>query len=179
MTASPTIRWSIDVQLLVEFDSADSPTEFRVEGIPGVTRARATIVHADGDAPAGPHLRLRPLTDPPGPFSAQGVLLITPFAEAKPDREGLREFERRIGPRYYEFMLGARYRYAATCSVTASGVSVPGTAAEVYAIDAADRVEAEALDAASQPPDDIQAIYAECRTFIVPGTHGSIWLIPE
>jgi hypothetical protein len=179
MTGSPAVAWSRQLELLVELDPAGEAEALRVEGLPPVTRARARIVKVGRSAVAGPHLRLRPLVEPPGPFGVDGIILITPFVETRADRSELEAFERRIGRRYYDFLLGARYRYAATCSIEGSGLELPGTCAEVYSIDAASREEAVALDQANEAPPDIRAIYRECAAFIVPGSHSAIWLTAE
>jgi len=179
VVSSPPIPWSPDAELLVELDPQDGNASFRVEGLEGVTRATVHIVPAGTPSTAARSLRLRPLVDPPGPFDADGLLMFSPFRETQADRAALREFERRIGPRYYDFMLGARYRYAATCSIEANGIETPGTSAELYRVDAASVAEAIALDEASEAPPDILAIFEECRTFIVPGSHRVVWLVPD
>jgi hypothetical protein len=61
---------------------------------------------------------------------------------------------------------------------TAVGIEASGTCAEPYSIDAGSVEEAKALDSANEPPRDTRAIYEECRRFIVPGSHGQVWLIP-
>jgi len=170
--------WGADAELLIELDSPGGGG-FAVQGLAGATRASVSIVAPGAPSTSARRLRLRPLVEPPGPFDADGLLLITPFRETHPDRTALREFERRIGRAYYDFMLGARHRYAASCSIEAEGLDAPGTCAEVYRIDAATVAEADALDESHEPPDDILAIYRECSTFIVPGSHGRFWLIPD
>lgn len=178
MPASHSVPWSVAAQLLIDLDPPAGATH-RVEGLPGATRAAVRIVGAD--VPGGPRsLRLRPLVEPPGPFDLDGILFFSPFRETDPDpaRTALRAFERRIGPRYYEFLLAARHRYAATCEITAVGIEAPGTCAELYSVDAATVDEARALDDGNEAPPDVLAIFDECRAFIVPGSHTQVYLVP-
>jgi hypothetical protein len=170
--------WKADSQLLIELDPLDGATH-RVVGLEGVSEAVARIV-GPGVRIGHRSLSLAPLVEPPGPFGVDGLLMFSPFRETDPDpaRAALRAFERRIGRRYYEFLLAQRYRYAATCMITAVGIEAPGTCAELYSIDAGSVEEAKVLDSANEPPSDIRAIYEECRRFIVPGSHGQVWLIP-
>jgi hypothetical protein len=174
----PIPPWGIDAELLIELDPPTGATH-AVKGLAGFASARVAIVAA-GDDGARRVLRLRPLVTPPGPFDDRGILMFAPFLETDPDptRAALREFETRIGARYYEFLLGQRFRYAATCVVAADGIPSPGTCAELYAIDAPSIEEAEALDAAAETPADILAIYAECRNFIVKDSHRQVYLVP-
>lgn len=171
--------WSAASRLLIELDPPEGATH-RVVGLSDATTALVRIV-GPSVALGERSLSLRPLVDPPGPFSVEGVLMFSPFLEADPDpdRAALRAFERRVGARYYEFLLRARYRYAATCEITAIGTDGPGTCGELYSIDASSIEEAQALDSGNLPPPDILAIYGECRRFIVSGSHRRVWLIPE
>lgn len=157
----------------------DATHRYRVEGLPGFGAASAHIVPAEQGGLAGPHLLLRPLTPPPGPFDLRGILWLTPFVEVPGTRDRLVEFERRIGRRYYEFMAAARFRYAAACDVTSSGVPLEATCAEVYSIDATTRAEAEALNESTSPePPDVLEFYRECSALKVPASGRSIWLLP-
>ena len=176
MPASPA--WSVDRVLLIDLDPPAGSTH-RVVGLSGAALA-AVRIGAAGERGSHRSLRLRPLVDPPGAFGIEGLLRLTPFLEADPDpqRTALRAFERRIGPRYYEYLLAQRFRYAATCAIDAAGIDPPGTCAELYSIDAATIEEADALDDGDAPPGDILAIYEECRDFIVPGSHRTIHLVP-
>ncbi len=172
------IDWSAARRLLITMDPRGGSTH-RVIGLDGVSEAAVCIAGLDTEA-GSRSLSLRPLVDPPGPFGVDGLLMFSPFRETDPDPErvALREFERRIGKRYYDFLLAQHYRYAATCEITAVGIEAPGSCAELYSIDAASVDEAKALDAGNQPTPDILAIYAECKRFIVPGSHRQVWLVP-
>ncbi|HYL40690.1 MAG TPA: hypothetical protein VET90_05215, partial [Candidatus Binatus sp.] len=141
--------------------------------------ADARIIRAGTAARPHPHLRLRPLTQPPGPFDLRGLLCITPFVEITGARPTLVAFEERIGRRYYEFLAAARFRYAAACDVQVHGLPLEATCAEVYSIDAQTKAEADELDASTSPePPDVAAFYAECRGLKVPGSGRQIWLFP-
>jgi hypothetical protein len=176
----PQVHWSSRSELHVSFaNEGGAGHDWRVEGLTGFTAANPSIVQAGSAAPAGPHVVLRPLTPPPGPFDLAGLLLITPFVEVAGGREALVAFEERIGRRYYEYILGARFRYAAACDVQVSGLALEATCAEVYSIDARTKAEAEALDASmSSEPPDVAAFYAECRALKVPGSGRQIWMFP-
>jgi hypothetical protein len=174
------VQWTIDSELQVAFASkADAEYPWRVEGMAEFAGANPRIVAAGAAAPAAPHLILRPLTPPPGPFDLTGLLCITPFVEIPGARAVLVAFEARIGRRYYDFLAGARFRYAAACDVQVSALPIEATCAEVYSIDAQTRDEAEALDASTSPePPDVAAFYAECRALKVPGSGRQVWLFP-
>jgi len=76
-------------------------------------------------------------------------------------------------------MAGARWRYGGICAIESRGIALADTIAEPYSIDAGSREEALNLDASTSPePADIVEIYAECRSFKVPGSVHVIWLIP-
>ncbi len=171
-------EWNAASRLLITLDPGGGSTH-RVVGLEGVTDA-AVHICGPGVQIGGRSLILRPLVDPPGPFSIEGLLMFSPFRETDPDpgRVALREFEQRIGKRYYDFLRAQRYRYAATCEIAAVGIDAPGSCAELYSIDATSIDEAKSLDAANQPTPDILAIYAECKRFIVPGSHRQVWLVP-
>lgn len=173
-------RWSLGTELLVEFGhKIDARHPWRAEGLAGWAGATARIVRAGTAATPEPHLRLRPLTEPPGPFDLTGLLCVTPFVEIPGARATLMAFEARIGHRYYEFLAAARFRYAAACDVEVHGLRLAATCAEVYSIDARTKAEAEELDASTSPePPDVAAFYAECRALKVPGSGRQIWLFP-
>jgi hypothetical protein len=175
------VPWSLQSELHISFVAdGDAMHGWRVEGLAGFTKADPRIVAAGTATPAGPHLILRPLTLPPGPFDLAGLLWITPFVEVAGARETLVAFEERIGRRYYEYIAGARFRYAAACDVQASGLPLGATCAEVYSIDAQTKAEAEELDASLTPqPPDVAAFYAECRALKVPGSGRQVWMFPR
>jgi hypothetical protein len=174
------VRWSSRSELHISFASdRGAEHHWRVEGLPGFTTADPRIVQTGTAAPIGPHLVLRPLTPPPGPFDLAGLLCITPFVEVAGARETLVAFERRIGRRYYDYIAGARFRYAAACDVQVSELPLAATCAEVYSIDARTKAEADALDASISPePPDVAAFYAECRALKVPGSGRQVWMFP-
>ncbi|GAC1664664.1 MAG: hypothetical protein NVS9B8_05210 [Candidatus Limnocylindrales bacterium] len=172
--------WGTGRALDVRFAAVPDPAHrYRVDGLPGFLAAAVDIVDGGAGLPHGPALRFRPVVDPPGPFDLAGILFLTPFREAPGQRTQMVRFETRIGRRYYEFMAAVRWRYAAACAVDVVGLDLDVTASEVYSIDAADRAEAEALDAQTSPePPDIVAFYEECRQLKVPGSGHRIWLFP-
>jgi hypothetical protein len=174
------VTWSRDAELIVEFHEHAGPDHpYRVEGLDGFEAASARIAPRGSHAELAPSIRLRPLSDPAGPFDLSGILYLTPFLEQPGAREPLIAFEERIGRRYYEFMAAVRWRYAAACDVEVAGLPIEATCAEVYSIDAASRAEAEALDALTSPePPDVAEFYRECAALKVRGSTRRIWLIP-
>jgi hypothetical protein len=171
--------WTRASELVVEFGNTGEGRRYAVEGIEGQAWAMARIVDAGTPPPVGPHLRLRPVVDPPGPFDLDRIIWITPFLEKPDTRETLITFEERIGRRYYEFMAAARIRYSAACDITWSGIDLDVSCGEAYAVDAGTKAELKELDASTSPePLDVVEFYKECSALKVPGSGRQIFLLP-
>ncbi len=90
-----------------------------------------------------------------------------------------REFEERIGPRYVEHLVGARWEYYGVYQVDGF---VPGAFGEILLAEGDDLEEALRRDKENDAdlPEDVAALYRECRAlFWQRGSIGKIWRVMD
>ena len=170
--------WSTDTALHVTL-THDGAGAYNLDGLDGFSSAEAHLAAAAEPPPAG-GIALVPCANPAGRFAIEGMIAIKVYVCQPGREEELVQFERDTQDRYYNFMAPVGWRYGGLCTVRSTVPELPQPFAEVYSIDAANRVEAEALDAKTKPePQEILDIYEACAAYVVKGQGRWLWLGPR